>query len=254
MMKSDDKGAVLVTGAASGIGRAIAVNFAERGNPVVLFDRDETGLAALAEALVAEGKDALPVTGDVTRESDMRGAVERASECYGGLACIVCSAGIARTGDVREMSQREWDRIIAVNLTGVFIAAHCGLDALVAHGAGSFIAISSDAGVRGSRGYAAYCASKHGVVGFVRALALDVGGKGVRCNVVCPSFVETPMADSLLSDGPLDRSFYEQRNPMGRFAQPREIAEVVQFLASPDASFINGAVMNVDGGSTSGTF
>ncbi|OAO07178.1 hypothetical protein A8B76_01680 [Roseovarius indicus] len=247
-------GTVLVTGAASGIGRAVAEKFAASGHALVLFDRDVDRLEEIAETLGRQGGRVLPMPGDVTCEADVRFAIDQGAERFGYISSIVYSAGVAQSGDVRTMSMAEWDRIIAVNLTGVFVMARLGMDVLAAQGAGSFIAIASDAGVRGSRGYAAYCASKHGVVGFVRALALDMAGQGVRCNVVCPSFVETPMADALLSGGALDRAFYEQRSPMGRFAQPEEIAETIHFLSSSAASYINGAVINVDGGTTSGTF
>ncbi|RKF17132.1 SDR family oxidoreductase [Roseovarius spongiae] len=250
MSQFDASGPVLVTGAASDIGRAVAVKFAACGHSLILFDRDAAGLERTADTLCRDGGEVLPVAGNVTSETDVGAAIRQSVETYGFLSSIICSAGVAQSGDVRQMSMVDWHRIIAVNLTGVFVAARLGLDTLAVQGAGSFVAIA----LRGSRGYAAYCASKHGVVGFVRALALDMAGQGVRCNVVCPSFVETPMADGLLSEGALDRTFYEQRSPMGRFARPEEIAETVHFLSSPSASYINGAVLSIDGGTTSGTF
>jgi NAD(P)-dependent dehydrogenase (short-subunit alcohol dehydrogenase family) len=153
------------------------------------------------------------------------------------------------------MPEAEWHRIIAVNLTGTYLLARHTIPHLLVRGGGNFVAISSDAGLRGSVGFAAYCASKHAVVGLVRCMALDYGRQGVRSNAVCPSFVDTPMADGLLANPNLpDRRAFERRAPLGRFARPEEVAEAIAHLASPEASYTNGMLYVIDGGTTAGTF
>jgi NAD(P)-dependent dehydrogenase (short-subunit alcohol dehydrogenase family) len=245
----------LVTGAASGIGQACARLFAERGHSVVLADRDREGLDSTALLIGGANGEALAVEADASSSGDMAAAVETAVSRYGRLDVAVSAAGIARQGLVTDMAESEWDDMIGVNLTGTFLLARHAMHHLIASGAGSFVAVSSDAGVRGSVGFAAYCASKHGVVGLVRCLALDYGQHGVRSNVVCPTMVDTPMADALISDpASPGRAFYEKRAPMGRFAQPCEVAEVIAHLSSDEAAYTNGLVYMVDGGTTAGTF
>lgn len=254
MTKSQTRPISIVTGAASGIGLAIAQKLATQGHALALFDLDVVRLTETAETLSQNGADCIAVGGNAASESDVRSLVDAVTARFGGTSAIVCAAGIATHGDVREMDLAAWSRMIDVNLTSVFLLAKYGMDALIASGQGSFVAIASDAGVRGSAGYGAYCASKHGVIGLVRTLALDFARSGVRSNVVCPSFVETPMADRLLSAGTRDRSFYEAKAPMGRFARADEVADAVHYLCSDQASYVSGLVFNLDGGTTSGTF
>lgn len=245
----------LVTGAGSGIGRATALRLAERGAAVALFDRDADGLAATAAAIRDDGGSALELSGDVSEEGDVAAAVERAVAELGPLRTVVACAGIEVTGTAPEMELADWHRVLAVNLTGVFLTARQAIPALVAAGGGSFVALSSDAGVQGASGFAAYCASKHGVIGLVRSLALDHGPEGVRCNVVCPGFVETPMADRLFAGAPSgERERWQRLVPLGRFAQPQEVAASIAFLSSPEGRYVNGQVHVIDGGSTAGYF
>jgi NAD(P)-dependent dehydrogenase (short-subunit alcohol dehydrogenase family) len=243
-----------VTGAASGIGRAVALRLAARGAALGLADMNLAAVEALAGELARGGVRALALRSDVSESESVASAIEKTVASFGGLDTAVCAAGIARTGDVVSTAEEDWHRTIAVNLTGTYLVARHAMRHLEAR-KGSFVAISSDAGVRGSAGFAAYCASKHGVIGLVRSLALDHGPKGVRCNVVCPSFVDTPMADRLLATpGVQPRAFYERRAPLGRFAQPEEVAAAIAHLTSAEASYTNGMLYVIDGGTTAGTY
>lgn len=242
-----------ITGAGSGIGRAVASLLAERGTRVALFDRSADGLAETASAIATDSP--VVIEGDVTREEDVVAAVQEATTRFGQLDAAVSCAGIEVTGLVPEMDIDDWHRVIAVNLTGTFLTARHTIPALESAGGGSFVAISSDAGVQGASGFGAYCASKHGVIGLVRSLALDHGPAGVRSNAVCPGFVETPMADRIFADtDPDERRRWEQTVPLGRFARPEEVAAVVAHLTSDEGRYTNGLVYSIDGGSTAGYF
>lgn len=245
----------LVTGAASGIGRAIACRLARRGAFVALVDIDGDGLEATRALIEGAGGRAKCFPADVTSSSDMAAVVDAfVSEC-GGLDTVVSAAGIAREGFVHKMSEADWDRVIAVNLKGTYLAAHVSIPRMLERGGGNFVAISSDAGVQGAVGYAAYCASKHGVIGLVRCMALDYGAKGIRSNVVSPAFVDTPMADQIFARAPAGtREFFERAVPLGRFAKPEEVANAVAHLTSDDASYSNGMVYLIDGGATAGYY
>ncbi|WJF89629.1 SDR family NAD(P)-dependent oxidoreductase [Paraburkholderia bonniea] len=254
-MKVDRKESALITGAASGIGRATALVLARRGADVALVDLDPARLQAVADEAAAFGGKVLALRASVAHSADLQAAVQRAAQAFGGLHTVVAAAGIARKGRVTEISEDEWDQVIEVNLRGVFLLARHALPHMIASGGGSFVAVSSDAGLRGSIGYAAYSASKHAVIGLVRCLALDHAREGIRSNAVCPGFVETPMADELFAENPrYDRAFYENRMPLGRLARADEVANVIAHLSSPEASYTNGMFYTVDGGTTAGTF
>lgn len=244
----------LVTGAASGIGAAVARRLAGRGASVVLVDRSDEGLQQVRDELEAAGARVLSAVADVTSDENMAEAARR-SEALGPLTTVVACAGILAHGAVTTTTLDDWERTLAVNLTGVFLTARHTVPYLLTSGGGSFTAIASDAGVFGAQAYAAYCASKHGLVGLVKCMALDHGPHGIRSNVVCPGFVLTPMADAAFEGtSPEERDFYASTVPLGRFAEPTEVADAVAHLSSSEASYVNGMVYRLDAGSTAGYF
>jgi meso-butanediol dehydrogenase / (S,S)-butanediol dehydrogenase / diacetyl reductase len=244
-----------VTGAGSGIGRATALRLAQGGAAVGAFDRDEGGVEAVVEEVKASGGQAIGVVGDVTDGEALAAAVARTVAELGGLDATAACAGVEVTGTVESMSQADWDRALAVNLTGVMLTARHAVPAMVADRGGAFVAISSDLGIQGAADWTPYAVSKHGVVGLVRCLALDYGPQGVRSNVVCPSFVKTPMAERILNGaGAEEQAAWERLLPLGRIASPDEIAAVIYHLLSRESSYSNGMVYPVDGGETAGLY
>ena len=244
-----------VTGAGSGIGAAVASRLAARGASVALFDLSKSGVEATAVAIDAAGGRVLPLHGDVSDDGAVEQAVATTVASFGALTTTVSCAGIAVTGTVLDTPVADWQHALAVNLTGVFLTARHTIPQMIQSGGGVFTAISSDAGVQAAEGFAAYCASKHGVVGLIRCLALDHGPHGVRANAVCPGFVETPMADQIFEGASADvRQYYASTVPLGRFAKPEEVAAAVAHLTSTEASYTNGLLYLIDGGATAGYF
>ncbi|MGA2842575.1 MAG: SDR family oxidoreductase [Steroidobacteraceae bacterium] len=244
----------IVTGATSGIGRAVAVRLAKRGAAVAVLGRNVAAAQQVAAEVADAGGVAFVAHADVSNAGQVQAAVSRFVAEYGGIDTVVASAGIALTGHVTDCDLADWDRLLATNLNGVFYLARYAIPELL-KSRGTFTAISSDAGVHGACGYAAYCASKHAINGLIKCLALDYGSKGVRCNSVCPGFVETPMAEQLLTGATAEEvAFYKGIVPIGRFARPDEVAAAVAHLSSAEASYVNGMIYNLDGGSTAGFY
>lgn len=165
---------------------------------------------------------------------------------------MVACAGVERVGNIVDEPEADWDLVMAVNAKGVYATARAAMKGFVERKSGSFVVISSDAGVTGANNFAFYCASKFAAVGLVKCLALDYGHLGIRSNVVCPSTVRTPMLEQYLLEHPNAEEYWASSVPLGRLAEPLEVAEAVVFLASPDASYMNGSVYLVDGGATAG--
>jgi NAD(P)-dependent dehydrogenase (short-subunit alcohol dehydrogenase family) len=251
----NDSEVAFVTGAASGIGRATALRLASRGAAVGLFDHAADGLRETARLIRAAGGNVLEITGDVAVLDDVEAAVSRTSSELGSLRTVVGCAGVEVMGTIPDMAVDDWHKVIAVNLTGIFHTARAAIPRLVEAGGGALVAMSSDAGVQGAASFGAYCASKHGVIGLVRSLALDHGPQHVRCNAVCPGFVETPMAERIFAGTTQEeREAWARTVPLGRFAQPEEVAASIAFLSSDEAAYVNGHAYVLDGGATAGYF
>jgi NAD(P)-dependent dehydrogenase (short-subunit alcohol dehydrogenase family) len=240
----------LVTGAARGIGQAIAERLIAEGARVALVDVDAK---AVAEAADAFGTDGLALHADVRDEDAVRDAFERAATAFGGLDIVVANAAIQLFGaDDRadRLDRAVWKETVDVNLTGAFLTAKHGARALLADGGGAIVCVASPAGTHGiARGLQAYSASKAGMLGLVRAMAADYAGEAIRVNAVLPGITETPM-NRWWTDDPAMREQVLAAVPLGRAARAEEVAAVVAFLASDDASYVTGALWTVDGGLT----
>ena len=248
----------VVTGGNSGIGRAAALALARAGARVVVAARREPEGAAVVEEIEAAGGVATFVQTDVAKEADVERMVRTSLRAYGRLdvafnnAGADTTSGVSKGTAVTELVEADWDRILDVNLKGVWLSMKHELPPMLEAGAGSIVNTSSIAGLVGVRNSAAYTASKHGVVGLTKAAALEVAGSGVRVNAVCPGTVETPMLERLFAAQPERRAAYAAAEPMGRIAEPREVADVVVFLCSDAASYLTGAAIPVDGGWAAG--
>ena len=243
----------LITGGAGAIGQATARRFASEGASVIVADRDASRAEALAAALRDTGTNAMGIAVDVTSERSVRSLVDRATAAYGRIDILFTCAGVLVTGTVTETSLADWQRSLDVNLTGPFLASRHVLPVMIANGGGSIVHMSSTAGLVGETSIAAYCASKGGVLMLARQMALDYARQGVRVNVICPGWIDTPFNDPAIeAAGGKDSllPFVDQMVPIGRQGTPEEVADVVAFLASDDARLMTGSVVTVDGGLT----
>jgi meso-butanediol dehydrogenase / (S,S)-butanediol dehydrogenase / diacetyl reductase len=247
----------IVTGGGGGIGLAIARRLVEDGHGVVITGRRAEVCEAAAGELEAAGYEAVAVAADVGDPAGAEVAIGAAMERFGGIDVLVCNAGIGDSAPVLDETLEGWDRVMRTNLTGVFLMARAALPALIERG-GCVITISSVNGTLAGPGWAAYCTSKAGVIMLTRTLANDYGPQGVRANCVCPGWVRTPMGDAdmdeVASARGVDREgayrLTHADNPLRRPGEPGEIASVVSFLAGPDAAYVNGVALPVDGGTS----
>jgi NAD(P)-dependent dehydrogenase (short-subunit alcohol dehydrogenase family) len=241
----------IVTGAASGIGRATAVLLAREGAAVIAADRDEAGIGEVVAGIVAAGGRAAAVRCDVTVETDCRRLVEAAVAGFGGLDIVVNSAGIVRRADVVETTEEEWDRVMAVNVKAVFLVGRHAIPEMVRGGGGVVVNIGSGWGLKGGPRAASYCASKGAVVNLTRAMAIDHGPQGIRVNCVCPGDTDTPLLRGEAKQLGEDLAAFlvsSAERPLRRLGTPEDSARAVLYLASDAASWVTGATLVVDGG------
>ncbi|MFB6892356.1 SDR family NAD(P)-dependent oxidoreductase [Kitasatospora sp. NPDC056327] len=245
----------VVTGAAHGIGRAVAELFAREGAAVVATDVDGDGLRRLAERLP---RAVTTVTGDVARDADARRMIDAAVDRHGRLDVLVANAGVLPLSEITEADAEEWDRVMAVDGRGMFLTCKYAIEAMApagggtggAGGGGAIVCVSSISGVAGQRGQAVYGPAKFVASGLTKHLAVEWADRGIRVNAVAPGTITTERVARLRDEpgGPEYLAAIEQRHPMRRLGAPAEVAAAVLFLASDEASFITGAVLPVDGG------
>jgi NAD(P)-dependent dehydrogenase (short-subunit alcohol dehydrogenase family) len=249
MEKLLDGKVALVTGGAMGIGRTTSQVFAREGARVVVVDIVTEEGKETVRFIKEAGGDALFVKCDVTNSKDVEAMVKKTVDAYGCLDCAFNNAGIAIPGSTSECSEEDWDRVLSVNLKGVWLCMKYEISQMLTQGSGVIVNTSSAGGLIGTPGIAAYTASKHGVIGLTRTAALELVTAGIRVNAVCPGSVPTPMLEPIVNH-PEMKATLESKHPMGRFATTEEVAETVVWLCSDRASYVTGVAFPVDGGVT----
>lgn len=238
----------MITGGGSGLGRATAIRLAKEGASVVITGRRENLLEEVCREIEAAGSEAIACHGDVSRDADCRKAVEDAVSRFGRLDVLVNCAGIHGGGTtVVEMDEKDWDRVLDINLKGSFLAAKYAVAEMQKAGAGAVVNVSSICGMRGSNHGVAYQASKGGIVNLTRHMAVAHAPENIRVNCVCPGVYISPITEEWLSD-PAIRAEVSRWHPMERIGDVDEIVAAIAFLASEEASFITGTILPVDGG------
>ena len=241
----------LVTGAASGIGRASSLILAREGAKMVVSDIDASGAEETLSLIKERGGDGVFVHADVSKSNDVQELISRAVSTYGRLDCAYNNAGIEgyMSGRLHEYPEEAWDRLVDINIKGVWLCLKYEIPQMLEQGGGAIVNTTSVAGLVGARRLSAYVASKHAVVGLTKAAALEYAQDGIRVNAVCPGTIDTPMLDRLIAGWKTDEDM-NTRQPIGRMGTPAEVAETVAWLCSDAASLVTGIAMAVDGGQT----
>jgi NAD(P)-dependent dehydrogenase (short-subunit alcohol dehydrogenase family) len=245
-----DTKAALVTGAASGIGRACALALAREGARVAVSDVGDAGGESTAREIREAGGEAIYLHADVAQESDVASLVDATLSHFGTLDCAVNNAGVTGTASpFHETSLEEFRGVLDVNLTGVFLCMKHELEAMIPRGGGAIVNVASGSGIIATPGLAPYCATKHAVLGLTKTAAVENARTGVRVNAVCPGVTDTPLLRQSIAGSPQMERLILGSTPSGRMARPEEIAEAVAWLCSDRASFVSGESMLVDGAS-----
>ncbi|MBW3660146.1 MAG: 3-oxoacyl-[acyl-carrier-protein] reductase [Gemmatimonadetes bacterium] len=237
----------LVTGGNRGIGRAIAEALAESGADVAVFARSEGSVREAAEAIVGRGVRSLALVGDVSSATDVGRAWDDVTEAWEGLDILVNNAGMTRDNLLLRMKDEEWEDVLAVNLSGAFHWCRLAVRSMIRQRYGRILNVSSVVGLTGNPGQSNYAASKAGLIGFTKSLAAEVAARGVTANAIAPGYIETEMTGAI---GEAAKADYASRIPAGRLGDPRDVANLAVFIASPLAGYITGQVICVDGGLT----
>jgi NAD(P)-dependent dehydrogenase (short-subunit alcohol dehydrogenase family) len=236
----------LITGGGSGLGRGSAVRLAEEGASIAVADINPEGGQETVRQVEGVGGRARFILADTTKTEDVRRMVTETVEAFGRLDVLFPSAGVGAGGDVVETTEEYWDRVLGLDLRGVFLACKYAIPEMRKNGSGAIVLVSSIGGLLGNWG-ASFCAAKGAIVNLTRQMALAHATDNIRVNCICPGYIATPIIQGILND-PERLEKASARHPMGRIGQPEEVAAAVAFLASDEASFITGAILPIDGG------
>jgi len=237
----------IITGGTFGIGESTALLFAKEGAKVVIAARNAEKGESVVSQIKEQGGDAIFVKTDVANEQDVQNLVKETVDTFGKLDVLFANAGVGAGGDIHETTMEDWNRLISIDLTGVFLCSKFAIPAMIKNGGGSIINCASILGHVGHPSVSAYAAAKGGVVNMTRSAAVTYASKGIRVNAVCPGYIDTPMTSGLSEEM---KKYLITKHPIGRLGTPEEIATAVLFLASDDSSFVTGANLLVDGGYT----